>query len=80
MQCLGHDVLGAPQSYCPSIVTLIARLVKAQNENRLERALKKLVYPKLLIIDEMKGEDYYGYGNLDYYEIHLPENWIKENL
>ena len=28
-------------------------LVKAQSENRLERALKQLVYPKLLIIDEI---------------------------
>lgn len=36
-----------------TLETLITRLVKAQNENRLERALKQLVYPKLLIIDEM---------------------------
>jgi DNA replication protein DnaC len=27
--------------------------MKAQSENRLERALKQLVYPKLLIIDEI---------------------------
>lgn len=36
-----------------TLETLITRLVKAQNENRLERALKQLFYPKLLIIDEM---------------------------
>lgn len=36
-----------------TLETLITRLVKAQNENRLERALKQLVYPKLLVIDEM---------------------------
>lgn len=32
---------------------LMTRLVKAQHENRLDRALKQLVYPKLLIIDEI---------------------------
>ena len=31
----------------------MTRLVKAQHENRLERALKQLVYPKLLVIDEI---------------------------
>ena len=36
-----------------TLETLITRLVKAQNENRLERALKQMVYPKLLVIDEM---------------------------
>jgi len=36
-----------------TLETLMTRLVKAQNENRLEQALKKLVYPKLLIIDEI---------------------------
>lgn len=32
---------------------LMTRLSKAKAENRLERALKQLVYPKLLIIDEI---------------------------
>ena len=36
-----------------TLETLITRLVRAQTENRLERALKQLVYPKLLIIDEI---------------------------
>lgn len=36
-----------------TLETLMTRLVKAQHENRLERALKQMVYPKLLIIDEM---------------------------
>jgi len=31
----------------------MTRLVKAKHENRLERALKQLGYPKLLIIDEI---------------------------
>ena len=38
---------------CLTLETLMTRLVKAQSENRLERALKQLVYPKLLIIDEI---------------------------
>lgn len=32
---------------------LMNRLVKALNENRLERSLQQLVYPKVLIIDEV---------------------------
>ncbi|MCB0110302.1 MAG: IS21-like element helper ATPase IstB [Caldilineaceae bacterium] len=36
-----------------TLETLITRLMKAQSENRLERALKQLVYPKLLIVDEI---------------------------
>lgn len=36
-----------------TLETLMTRLVKATHENRLERALKQLVYPKLLIIDEI---------------------------
>jgi DNA replication protein DnaC len=32
---------------------LMIRLVKAFNENRLERSLQQLVYPKVLIIDEI---------------------------
>ena len=31
----------------------MTRLVKAKHENRLERVLKQLTYPKLLIIDEI---------------------------
>jgi DNA replication protein DnaC len=38
---------------CLTLETLITRLLRAQTENRLERALKQLVYPKLLIIDEI---------------------------
>ena len=36
-----------------TLEALMTRLAKAQNENRLEWALKRLVYPKLLIIDEI---------------------------
>ena len=36
-----------------TLETLITRLAKAQHENRLERALKQLVYPKVLVIDEI---------------------------
>jgi len=36
-----------------TLEALMTRLAKAQNENRLEHALKKLVSPKLLIIDEI---------------------------
>jgi len=32
---------------------LMSRLVRAMNENRLERSLQQLTYPKLLIIDEI---------------------------
>lgn len=38
---------------CLTLETLMTRLVRAQSENRLERALQQLVYPKLLIIDEI---------------------------
>lgn len=43
----GHSVLFL------TLETLMTRLLKAQHENRLERALQQLVYPKLLIIDEI---------------------------
>ena len=33
--------------------TLMTRLVRARNENRLERTLQQLVYPRLLILDEL---------------------------
>jgi len=36
-----------------TLETLMTRLVKAQHENRLERSLQQLTYPKLLIIDEL---------------------------
>lgn len=36
-----------------SLEALMARLVKALNENRLERSLQQLTYPKVLIIDEI---------------------------
>ena len=36
-----------------TLENLMNRLVKAQNENRLERSLKQLTYPKVLIIDEI---------------------------
>lgn len=36
-----------------SLETLMTRLVKARHENRLERTLKQLVYPKVLVIDEI---------------------------
>lgn len=36
-----------------TLETLMTRLVKALNENRLERSLQQLSYPKVLIIDEI---------------------------
>lgn len=36
-----------------TLEALMTRLVKAANENRLERNLQQLVYPKVLIIDEI---------------------------
>jgi DNA replication protein DnaC len=36
-----------------TLESLMNRLTKAMNENRLERSLKQLVYPKVLIIDEL---------------------------
>lgn len=36
-----------------TLENLMVRLVKAFNENRLERSLQQLVYPKVLIIDEI---------------------------
>jgi DNA replication protein DnaC len=36
-----------------TLETLMTRLVKAKHEYRLERALKQLTYPKVLIIDEV---------------------------
>ncbi len=36
-----------------SLETLMTRLTKAVNENRLERSLQQLTYPKVLIIDEV---------------------------
>jgi DNA replication protein DnaC len=36
-----------------TLEALMTRLTKALHENRLERSLKQLVYPKVLIIDEL---------------------------
>jgi DNA replication protein DnaC len=36
-----------------TLEALMTRLTKAVNENRLERSLQQLVYPKVLIIDEV---------------------------
>jgi DNA replication protein DnaC len=36
-----------------TLETLMSRLVRAKHENRLERTLQQLVYPKLLILDEL---------------------------
>jgi DNA replication protein DnaC len=36
-----------------TLESLMTRLVRAQHENRLERTLQQLVYPRVLIIDEL---------------------------
>jgi DNA replication protein DnaC len=36
-----------------TLETLMTRLLKAQRENRLDRTLQQLTYPKLLILDEL---------------------------
>lgn len=36
-----------------TLETLMTRLVKVKHENRLDRALQQLTYPKLLILDEI---------------------------
>jgi DNA replication protein DnaC len=36
-----------------TLETLLSRLIRAKRENRLERQLQLLVYPKVLILDEM---------------------------
>lgn len=33
--------------------SLVTRLVRARHENRLERTLQQLTYPKLLVLDEL---------------------------
>jgi len=43
----GHRVLFS------TLETLLGRLLRAQSENRLDRQLKQLAYPKVLILDEM---------------------------
>lgn len=53
---VGLAVKAVEAGYSVQFVTLEAlmtRLVKAKHENRLERVLKLLTYPKLLIIDEI---------------------------
>jgi DNA replication protein DnaC len=36
-----------------TLETLMTRLVRARHENRLERALQQLTYPKVLVLDEI---------------------------
>lgn len=36
-----------------TLEALMSRLVRAMTENRLERSLQQLIYPKVLIIDEI---------------------------
>ncbi|MCI0410204.1 MAG: IS21-like element helper ATPase IstB [Acidobacteria bacterium] len=36
-----------------TLETLMGRLIRARHENRLERTLQQLVYPRLLILDEL---------------------------
>jgi len=36
-----------------TLETLMTRLLKAHHENRLDRSLKQLVYPRVLILDEL---------------------------
>lgn len=36
-----------------TLESLMARLTRARHENRLERALQQLVYPRLLVLDEL---------------------------
>jgi DNA replication protein DnaC len=36
-----------------TLEALMIRLTKALNENRLERSLQQLIYPKVLIVDEL---------------------------
>lgn len=43
----GHSVLFV------TLETLMGRLVRARHENRLDRTLQQLVYPRLLILDEL---------------------------
>jgi DNA replication protein DnaC len=49
-------ILAVEAGYSVQFLTLemlMTRLVRAKHENRLERTLQQLVYPKLLIIDEI---------------------------
>jgi DNA replication protein DnaC len=53
---VGLGVKAVESGYSVQFLTLeslMTRLVKAKHENRLERALQQLGYPKLLIIDEI---------------------------
>jgi DNA replication protein DnaC len=53
---VGLGVKAVENGYSVQFLTLeslMTRLVKAKHENRLERALQQLGYPKLLIIDEI---------------------------
>lgn len=49
-------ILAVESGYSVQFLTLemlMTRLVRAKHENRLERALQQMVYPKLLIVDEI---------------------------
>jgi DNA replication protein DnaC len=48
-----------------TLETLMTKLTRAQHENRLERTLKQMTYPKLLILDEL------GYLPLSHQEASL---------
>ncbi len=44
-RCARHDIV--------TFESLVTRLVRARHENRLERTLQQLTYPKLLVLDEL---------------------------
>jgi DNA replication protein DnaC len=53
---IGLSVKAVEAGYSALFLTLeslMTRLLRAQHENRLDRTLKQLVYPKVLIIDEI---------------------------
>ncbi len=51
---LGVKAVEAGYSVCfLTLETLMGRLVRAHHENRLERVLQQLVYPRILILDEL---------------------------
>jgi DNA replication protein DnaC len=51
---LGVKAVEAGYSVCfLTLEALMGRLVRARHENRLERTLHQLVYPRVLILDEL---------------------------
>jgi DNA replication protein DnaC len=51
---LGIKAVEAGYSVCfLTLESLMGRLVRARHENRLERILHQLVYPRILILDEL---------------------------